>query len=462
MKPKQFSSENGQVLVILVMVMVGLLAFTALAIDGGLIWADRRGSQNAGDAAVLAGGFRIANTLEDYQKGYNINYLNWDCAAIAPVMEIGELEAAQQAAANGYPITTTAKLVTTIYTNCENGEDFGLYVDKYVDTTAEFTSQVDTSFLHFAYGGVVKNTIQAISRVRPRMPLAFGFAIYAFGDGCGTGANPGGIFFNGGGGGGSVYVDGNGVLSNTCLQGNGSVDIIVCEDPIDPDNPVCNNYADIGYGSSYGCSGAGCSISPWPPTEQPEPLPSWALLFSEPKCDDAFPGTSYVSGPTNGGTIYPGKYSGITVNGNDALVMMPGLYCFNGSFNATGGSITADGVTIYMEDGNISIGGNVDPAVFSAPTYVVDPEDGVKGMLIYMAESNDGSISLAGNSNSTYTGVIFAANPDSTVDISGTADAVFNTQLIAGAVTVGGNAHITVNFNEGLVYHLPARLTLEK
>ena len=450
MKPKQFSSENGQVLVILVMVMVGLLAFTALAIDGGLIWADRRGSQNAGDAAVLAGGFRIANTLEDYQKGYNINYINWDCAEIAPVMEIGELEAAQQAAANGYPITTTAKLATTIYTNCENGEDFGLYEDKYVDTTAEFTSQVDTSFLHFAFGDVVKNTIQAISRVRPRMPLAFGFAIYAFGDGCGTGANPGGVFFNGGGGSGSVTVSGNGVLSNTCLQGNGSVNVQV-------------NDGDLGFGSgsTYGCSGAGCSITPWPPTEQPEPLPGWALLFTEPKCDEAFSG-GYVSGPSDGGTIYPGKYSGITVNGNDALVMKPGLYCFNGSFNATGGSITADGVTIYMENGNISISGGIDPAVFSAPTYVVNPEDGVKGMLIYMAESNEGSISLQGNSNSTYTGVIFAANPDSTVDISGTADAVFNTQLIAGSVTVGGNANITVNFTEGLVYHLPARLTLEK
>ncbi|NJN44788.1 MAG: hypothetical protein HC806_08780 [Anaerolineae bacterium] len=115
-------NESGQVLVILVLVIVGLLAFTALAIDGGLLLADRRGAQNAGDAAVLAGGYRLANTLEDYDQGYNVNYLNWDCVPVNDIRDKYAIpEAAQQAAKNDYPITNTINLNSSITILCEAG-----------------------------------------------------------------------------------------------------------------------------------------------------------------------------------------------------------------------------------------------------------------------------------------------------------------------------------------------------
>ena len=47
--------EEGQVLVLLVLGMIGLLAFTALAIDGGMILVERRSAQNAADASSLTG-----------------------------------------------------------------------------------------------------------------------------------------------------------------------------------------------------------------------------------------------------------------------------------------------------------------------------------------------------------------------------------------------------------------------
>ena len=48
-------SESGQVIVILALALVGLLGFSALAIDGSMVFADRRFSQSGADAAALAG-----------------------------------------------------------------------------------------------------------------------------------------------------------------------------------------------------------------------------------------------------------------------------------------------------------------------------------------------------------------------------------------------------------------------
>jgi len=45
--------------------LVALLAITALAIDGGVIYSDRRYSQSAADASSLAGGGVAASTMDD-------------------------------------------------------------------------------------------------------------------------------------------------------------------------------------------------------------------------------------------------------------------------------------------------------------------------------------------------------------------------------------------------------------
>lgn len=446
MKQQQTSSESGQVLVILLLVIVALLGFAALAIDGGMVFSERRGAQNAADAGVMAGGYRVANTLEDYELGFSINYLNWDCNEVQAVMNIAEPEVGIQTSSNGYALTNDDPM------DCAN-VDKEIYFDRYVDTDAIIVSEVQTSFLHFVFGGQMENTVEAISRVRPRMPLAFGFAIYALGDGCNTGGNPGGVIFDGGGADAQVIVNNGGILSNTCLIGNGGIEVQV-------------NGGDINYhqGSDYECNGSGCSISP-APGDYTEPVPDWALLFPKPDCSGLSPQTSISNG-----TIHPGIYTdNLTVHNNDELIMEPGLYCFKGAnFSATGGEIVGNGVTIYMmidpdhpnNSSDISITGGTH--TLSAPSYVENDEDGIKGMLIYVDEEYAGNISLNGGGASSFTGVIFAENPNSTVAISGNEDCIFNTQIIAGQVTVGGTATVDVTFLDNQVYYIPAQLTLQK
>jgi hypothetical protein len=48
------SSQSGQAAILLALGLLGLVAFAALAIDGGLLYAEKRSAQNAADNAVLA------------------------------------------------------------------------------------------------------------------------------------------------------------------------------------------------------------------------------------------------------------------------------------------------------------------------------------------------------------------------------------------------------------------------
>jgi uncharacterized membrane protein len=46
-------SERGQALILIVFAIIGLVSFAGLAVDGTRVYTNRRGAQNAADAAVL-------------------------------------------------------------------------------------------------------------------------------------------------------------------------------------------------------------------------------------------------------------------------------------------------------------------------------------------------------------------------------------------------------------------------
>ena len=58
-------SESGQSVVLIAILMLGLLGFLGLALDGGQVFASRRRSQNASDAAALAGARVLATRLDN-------------------------------------------------------------------------------------------------------------------------------------------------------------------------------------------------------------------------------------------------------------------------------------------------------------------------------------------------------------------------------------------------------------
>jgi hypothetical protein len=62
------SSENGQALIIITLAAIGLFGFTALAIDGGMVFSDRRHSQNASDTAAFAAALARVRAIPDWKQ----------------------------------------------------------------------------------------------------------------------------------------------------------------------------------------------------------------------------------------------------------------------------------------------------------------------------------------------------------------------------------------------------------
>ena len=60
--------KRGQALVIMVFALIALLLLVGLAIDGGMVFLDRRRMQNAGDAAALAGTRLLAGAICDNEN----------------------------------------------------------------------------------------------------------------------------------------------------------------------------------------------------------------------------------------------------------------------------------------------------------------------------------------------------------------------------------------------------------
>ena len=146
-------SENGQILILLALGIVALLGFTALAIDGGAIFFDRRSAQNAADAAALAGAYELAHDP-------------WDTDTLAARIQTAGADRAHD---NHYG-TADGKTVTIIYPPDANSIQF-VTVDGVQDTDVnnyiqvKITSTVNTSLMHFVFPGTVKNTVEAVTHV---------------------------------------------------------------------------------------------------------------------------------------------------------------------------------------------------------------------------------------------------------------------------------------------------------
>ena len=158
-------TESGQAIILLVFGVLGLLGFTALAIDGGMVYLDRRQAQSASDASSLTGGGSIAYWLDQH----NILYDDFNCSTqlVTDIRNYGILKASERALGNDYNDTEYA-----ISTICEeNGPNFD---EKYIDIITDITKETETSFLHFVYQGRANNQVESTVRVRPSNNLAFG------------------------------------------------------------------------------------------------------------------------------------------------------------------------------------------------------------------------------------------------------------------------------------------------
>jgi len=427
------SSERGQIVVLLALVLVAMLGVTALAVDGATIFSDRRFDQGAADAVALAGAGKIAVALENGLWRYE----TLECNAIPTILANGRQVAIDRAATNSVvldgDISDNHGVQVTCYDDPTTAN--GSYKDKYIDVTVMITSVPQTSFAQLVFTDELKNTVKAVARVRPRTTLSYGYAIASMGSGCGS--DGGGIDIHG-----SVEVDiqGAGIFSNTCLSAEGTK---VSVDVTDP-----HNQQGINYRTTFTTSGS--------PTFNPLPSAGGAPIPKRP-----VPAPDCISGPntdiSGSATLNPGTYRSISLH-NGLLTLNPGLYCITtGGFLANGGTIVGDGVTIYIIGGGFDVGGNVSVNLSAPVTYVYPA---IKGMLIYMAEGNTSGVALSGNSTSAYYGTVYA--PDSDILAGGTSSMIptINTQLVGKYVEVFGNSDLDIIFNSTDQFQFPSSLDM--
>ncbi len=435
-EPKR--GEEGQVAVFLALVLVGLMGFAALALDGGMLFSDRRHAQNAADSASLAG----ASAAAYYMSSHAVNYNAFICGTGGTVFTevTAEMEAINRAASNDYVIDADISDNHGVDVVC-NITDMVSYEDKHIDVITKITRDTQSNFAHLVYDGPLRNEVEAVARVYPPMPLAFGKAIISLNQAACSG-NKYGVIFSGSS---NTTVTGGGVWSNGCLTGNGTSFSVTVNDG--------------GVGFAGASTGTLTNISPVP-LYIPSVIPEFSTIVGEPDCSSLSNRTVPHSGPA---TIQPGIYDEIKWTGG-ALTFNPGLYCVTGSkgIQITGGSVSGDGVTIFVTNAGISITGNVSPVDLRAPEESPDPSPAIPGILIYMANGNTDTISMTGNSTSFYLGTVYAPDGDLYFSGSSGTEPTFNTQLIGNNVEVSGGATIDINFNDEENFEKPPYLDLQR
>jgi hypothetical protein len=443
MKLKPRSQEKGQALILVVLGMVALLGFTALAIDGSMVYADRRHAQNAADAASLAGGAVAGKYLEDN----SIFYSSWNCSALNSVLKNAvENAAVARAGDNNITIDRDISDNNGAEYRCVN-ETQGNWSARYIEITTRITVDTNTSFIHFVYNGPVRNTVEAVTRIRPRSPLAFGSAVVALNK-AGCSGNKYGVQF-GGSSQNSIY--GGGVYSNGCLGGNGSTFSL-----------------DITNGTLYGqfLEGSIVNNTNVNPPAQPvnQQIPDDMFQVPVPNCS-GLPTRTQSSTSTR---LSPGIYTSISVTNNQDVTLERGLYCLTSGSTAlkmNGGKLTGNGVTFFITSstGAVSMnGGEVDLRAISFYEQA-NPYPAVPNVLMYsLGSTSNADISIVGNNDSRYLGLIYC--PYCSVYISGSSGTwpTFNTQIVANNVFISGNATLDIIYNNQDTYDYPTRLDLMK
>jgi len=412
----KLSNERGQVMVLMAIGMVVFLGFVALALDGGMAYSDRRQSQNGADASSLAGGGAAALSLENS----HVFYTSFSCSdgRVIAAQNTAIAAAISRAGDNNFTIDSDNSDMNGVTTKCGQEMTNG-FMDKYIDITTEISMTTDTSFIQLFMSDALINQVQAVTRVRPRMPLAYGHAVVATGSEPCNG-NQNGVII---GGNSETKINGGGIWSNGCLGINGSSYGV--------------NVTNGGVNYAGGINGDPSNITP-APNHAAAPMDPEKFTVPPPDCSD--PAAHHVDGKDLEGTL------------------QPGLYCVSG--NATingGGTLQGEGVTIYMIDGELTINGGTDVNL-EAPTGA-NTAPAINGVLLYSAQ---GSIDLEGNATSFYLGLVYAPNGEIKAHGSNGTNPTFNTQLVANHVDISGNASIDINFNPELAYAKPSSLELYK
>src|SRR3990172_6540394 len=307
MKGIEHSSEHGQVLVIIVLAMFGLIGMTGLAIDGSRAYSDRRQAQNAADTAALAAALAYVRTPDE----------DWTTVGYT------------RAASNGYDDNETTNFVDVYHPPIE-----GAYTGN-----ADYVQVIITSHLGTLFGRVigieqVTNTVQAVAKVDPPVysEMYFGNAVVGLApEECKA-----------------VKYQGN---VDTTITGGG---IFVNSDC--PDAAFFNNSSSAKLtapsltavgGADYKAGALNVPSITENAVDKALSYPPRNIVLPNIACSDD------AEVQEDGITLSPGNWSG-KFPPKDVIYLESGTYCVNGDFTLNAGeTLIGHDVVISLESGDV-------------------------------------------------------------------------------------------------------------
>ncbi|KAF0108804.1 MAG: hypothetical protein FD146_690 [Anaerolineaceae bacterium] len=408
--------QRGQALVLIVLAIVGLIGLTALAVDGGNAFTDRRHAQGAADAAALAAALA------------KVHDQNWSQAGLA------------RAADNEY---TNDGVRSTVTVSNPPGPDCDGAIPNPVNLVADpndkieyyiqviIRSNVDTYFAPVVGVDQVHNCVEAIARARPAVttPIAYGNAMVSLHQSeCAS------FWVQGTA---ETIVTGSGVFVNSnCASGNFQAFTQIGDGTLSADS-VC-----VVGGATYEAG----EVTPPPQTSCGTQLPyPPEYIWPQPTCS--------VDGTRSDGILTPGNIPGSWLGAD--VTLQPGIYCISGDATINANDVvTGVGVLLYFMDGGLHINGGAEINL-SAPTT-----GDYAGLLIYLPLTNDSLVLLNGNANSTFTGTILA--PASEIQINGTGSSYgYHCQIIGLTIELIGTADTSIFYDDSANYDITLPPTIE-
>ena len=349
-RPTLFDRHPGQAIVLIAVLMVVLIGFTGLAVDGGELYFLQKNVQNAADAAVLAGLYEIcSDPSRTLIAAHDAAQTNIEVAvADNGFYDVDGIEAADMT--DGVDIFYIHP-ANPDFPNAPDTPGAGMTSNYLV---VKITATKPARLIQLVYQGPLQVTATAAGKCSPVQEWTQGKAIMGIGP-CSSG--PGGNHD-------SVEFNGSHVVINGGLMGNGGVSLT---------SGGGGNQSSINGGSSAsGSNGDNGNINYNPPAQSNQPILTvpqfWDINHFKPGGKIAVwaatvtvthPTAAYFSATgnvTDWSQFSPNPIDGVTHQPKDGIYYVAGSLTFNNAdFKTSPGNDTVDlnGKT-FVATGDIS------------------------------------------------------------------------------------------------------------
>ena len=426
--------EQGQILIMVAVLMISLMGFVGLVVDTGHLYAERRQTQNAADEAATAGA---------RERLYGGSVSAATTAALST------------ASGNGFNNNGTSNTVT-VHIPPTSGPHVG--DSTFVEVTV--WQQPKTLFIQaLGVGGSVKSR-----GVAGFVPVPKNYALLVLNASMCSAYNQTSnstLTINGGG----AMIDSS--CRPSASQGGGS---LVTSEVLDYYSAgswqLSNNASTSVPPSAVGSQIADplASLTPPVPCAQ-NGTPAGCIA----KLTDSIgtannPRLTHITNNTPV-TIHPGTYyGGLKFSGSGAVTLQPGTYVMaGGGFDYSGtSSITGNGVTIFNTyDSYHNSGDGVCGAIALQGNGVLNlsgpPSGAYKNMLFWQDRACTNQFKYAGSSYTT-TGIIYL--PTAPLNISGGGN-LGSMQIIVDSFSYSGSAAVSINYGNYVAISQPRVALIE-